>query len=369
MRILFVNSARPLAGGTTSACDLAAGLSERGHEVTVVVNPDSELLHGLAEHPAVRVAPLRLRSELNAWRAVRLSALLRRIRPDLVLADRRKDVKFSVAARVLLPDSRWIPVIHRHGAPSVLRDSAPYRFIWRRLQGVIVNSMTMRAALLSATPWLEPVGVCVVHNGKDTDRYRPMPELRNRSRAVLGVAPDAFVVCFHGVIQPRKNVDVLIDAVATLAGERSVTALIAGDGPQLPALREIAVARRAPVVFAGMRRDIPHVLAAADVSAHLSSAEGFSNSVIEAMACGLPVIASSASSHPEQIVDGVHGLLVPLRDTPAVAHAIRRLRDDDEGRRRMGNQARDRTVTHFSLATMLDGYEAVFEQAVNRTRN
>ncbi len=362
MRILFVNSARPLGGGVTAARELAGGLAERGHDMTVVVRAGGALEHRLKADPLVQIRPLGLGAELNLVRAVQLAGVIHRVRPDVLLADRRKDIKFSVAARALTPHGRRLPIIHRHGAPSVLRNSVTYRILWQRVQRVVVNSRAMQAGLLRTTPWLEAVGIRVIHNGKDPDEFRPLPEVRDRMRAEFHLPRDAFVVCYHGILQPRKNVDVLLEALAELGGEAGVHALIVGDGPAQAALRETAAARGIEARFTGTRSDIADVLAAADAGVHLSSAEGFSNAVIEAMACGLPVIASRASSHPEQIGDGVHGLLVTPGDAREVAGAIRRLRDDAGERRRLAAGARQRAVRDFSLAGMVEAYERVFDE-------
>ena len=112
-----------------------------------------------------------------------------------------------------------------------------------------------------------------------------------------------------------------------------------------------------PITFTGVREDVPELLSAADVAVHLSSAEGFANSVTEAMACGLPVIACDATSHPEQIEHGTRGLLVRLRNSQGVSEAIRFLASDPEKRLAMGWAARARVVTEFGWDRMLQRYD------------
>jgi len=284
-----------------------------------------------------------------------------------MLCDRRKDVKFSVAARRLNGD---FAIVHNHEAPSPLTDSANHRFFWkRRVQTVIVNSYTLREMMLAAAPWLEHVRMEVIHTGKDVTYYRPMTELRPRVRSELGIPKDAFVVSYHGIVQPRKNVDVLIRAIAALPTNLKVHALIIGQGPQLQEVREQAARLNLPITFTGVREDVPELLSAADVAVHLSSAEGFANSVTEAMACGLPVIASDATSHPEQIEHGTHGLLVPLRNSQGVSEAIRFLASDPEKRLAMGRAARARVVTEFAWDRMLQRYDTVLREVVQRYRS
>jgi glycosyltransferase involved in cell wall biosynthesis len=366
MRIVFVNSARGVEGGLTATLDLGLGLAELGHDVTVVCHPGSAIRERLEGDPRVNLTPVAIRAELNPLRPAQLARISRRVGPDLVIADRRKDLKLSVAARWLC--GRY-PIVHRHGAPSVLKDTLIYRYFWgRELQMLIVNSHTMRRLLLEHAPWLERVPLRVIHNGKDVKRYRPLPRLRRRMRAELGISEDAFVVSFHGIVQPRKNVDLLVRAVAELPRDLHVVALVIGTGPSLADLRRQALELNAPVVFTGTRRDIPEVLSAADAAVHLSTAEGFANSVIEAMACELPVIATDTTSHPEQIDDGKHGLLVPPGRWQGVADAIRWLATDPAGRERMGKAARERVVAEFSRQRMLGRYDEVLREALTMYR-
>ncbi len=366
MKIVFVNSARGWGGGLTSAVEVGLGLAEKGHEVTLVCHPESAIREQLEGDERLTLRPIGIRAELNPYRVLQLANLNRIVRPDLVLADKRKDLKLSVAARQLIGD---FPIVHRHGAPSGLRNGPIYRRVWgRAVQTMIVNSHTMRERMLAQTPWLKGVRIEVIHNGKDTRRYRPLPNQRARVRTELGIPDDAFVVSFHGSVQPRKNVELLVRAVTALPADLRVHGLIIGGGPTLAQLRRLATELRAPVIFTGIRRDIPEVLSVADTAAHLSTAEGFSNSVIESMACGLPLILSDATSHPEQVDDGAQGLLVSPGDVNAVADAIRWLATDPEGRARMGAAARQRAIKEFSRERMIERYNAVLRETLETYR-
>jgi glycosyltransferase involved in cell wall biosynthesis len=366
MRIVFVNSARGWGGGWRSAMEVAGALAEKGHQVTVACHPRSVIREQLEGNAQIDTAPVAIRAELNPYRVLQLARLNHRVRPDLVLADRRKDVKLSAVARHLGGD---FPIVHRHGGPSPLKDSRLYRYFWgREVQTLVVNSHTMRQRLAESALWLADLTIRVVHNGKDIEHYRPHPELRKPMRAELGLPDDAFVVSFHGVLGPRKNVELLVRAVAELPPSLGVYGLIVGSGPSEPELRRLAGELNASIVFVGIRTDIPEVLSAADVGVHLSTAEGFSNSVLESMACGLPMIVSDATSHPEQVGDGLHGLLVPAGRWEGVAAAIRRLVSGPEDRARMGEAARRRVRDAFSRERMVEGYDEVMRETLDRHR-
>jgi len=359
VHILFVNSARGLGGGLTSALDLARGLAHAGHAVTMVCHPQGEILRRLRGDERIAVLPIAIRAELNLWRVVQLRRAIRRVRPDVILGDKRKDVKISFWAR---GRSKTPAIVHRHGAPSPLRDGAVYRFVWPRLQAVVVNSEAMKRELLHRTPWLSGIPVQVIPNGKDLGHYRPMPEARASMRDSLGIRDDEYVACFHGSPQPRKRVGDLLEAAARLSGRLDVHVLIVGDGPDAAALREQAHKLGIRGTFTGPRTDIPALLSAADVSVHLSIAEGFSNSVVEALACGRPVIASRAHSHGEQVTDGHTGRLVPPGDIGALCDALLEYANP-EVRRRADAAAREDAKARLGLDRMIDAYARVLEAA------
>jgi len=358
VRILFVNSARGPGGGVTTALELATGLTDAGHEVTLVCQPDDALHSRIREHPAVRAAPLAIRGELNLWRILQLRRLMRTVNPEIVLADRHKDVKFAVPAR----GAHSTPaIVHRHGAPHALPDRLHYRLLWPRLDAMIVNSEAMRHEQLGMTPWLSAVPMHVIHNGKDLARFRPQPSRRAPMRATLGIGEDEYVAGFHGSPQPRKRVDDLLRAAARLEGRLGLHVLIVGEGMDSTKLQGMARELGLRCTFTGNRADIPDVLSACDVSVNLSSAEGFSNSVVEALACGLPVIASRAHSHPEQIEDGVSGRLVPIGDLDALAAALIEFADPAV-RRRAGEAARRHAEASFGFDAMIEAYVRVFRE-------
>lgn len=358
MRLVYLNSARDWGGAETWSLELFTGLADRGHNVIVVCHPKSELRRRLAEETGLGTTSIRIRGELAPLRVAQLAFLLRRTSPDLVVAYRTRDVKLGATASWL---AGGFPLVHAHKSPSPLRSSLVYRLIWGRgVPALAVPSRAMRALLLERASWLASKPLRVIPNGVDTTRYRPRPELRTRVRQELGIPQSVFLVSYHGRFWERKNVDLLIRGVARASGRAPVHAMVIGDGPKANELRALAESLRAPATFTGFRTDVPEVLSAADAAAHLSTAEGMPNSVLEAMACGLPVIASAATSHAEQIEDGLHGFLVSPGDVDLVAEAILKLARAPEQRTRMGQAAKRRVMQEFDRKTMIDRYESFF---------
>ena len=142
--------------------------------------------------------------------------------------------------------------------------------------------------------------------------------------------------------------------------------LVVGDGTERPNVQRRANDLRigeGRLQFLGSRSDIHALLAAADFFVLPSDVEGLPMAVLEAMAHGLPVVATAVGGIPEVITDGREGLLVPPGDAAALARAIQRLLTSSEMRLRLGDAARDRVSKEFSLETMANRYQQIYAEA------
>ena len=364
MHIIAINSTRIWGGAEVWFSEFCTGMAARGHDVTLVCHPDSELRRRLSEERRVQLAPIAIRAELNYLRAIQLARWFRTLQPDVVLAHRPKDVKLSAVALWLASPT---PLVHAKLYGEMLKDRLDYRLVWQKsVSAMAVPSYENLGRLEEAAPWLGRMPVTVIHNGVDTDRYRPMPEERERARREFDIAADVFVVAYHGRLATPKRVDLVIRAVAAAAREVPVRGLIIGDGPESPSLHELARELNAPISFTGHRDDVPELLSAADAEITMSEIEGAPLAVIEALACGLPVIASKATSHPEVVEDGKSGSLVEPGRPEGAAKAILELARDPARQAELGTAARARAVEHFSSDAMLDRYESFLEEIVLR---
>jgi glycosyltransferase involved in cell wall biosynthesis len=188
----------------------------------------------------------------------------------------------------------------------------------------------------------------VLYNGIDATRFRPPPGLRRAPGEAT------FVAVAHLV--PHKGIDVLLRAFARVPAP--VRLRVVGDGPHLAALdalgRALGVSPR--VELLGLRDDVPEILRGADACVHPTLAEGFGNAVAEAMASGLPVIATRAGGIPELVEAGISGLLVPPGDEDALAAAMARVAADPELRARLGEHARRRVLARFTVEASVAGH-------------
>jgi len=153
------------------------------------------------------------------------------------------------------------------------------------------------------------------------------------------------------------------------AGKPVCQVLIVGEGPAEKTLRalseQLGIGSR--VVFAGMRRDIPQLLALMDIFVLPSLYEGFGIAILEAMATGKPVVASTVGGIPEFVVSGESGLLVPPGDSIALAAAIRQLLDQPERAKLMGRRGQEHVRQYYSIESVVRQHEQLYEMCVAQT--
>ena len=204
--------------------------------------------------------------------------------------------------------------------------------------------------------------VDVIYNGVEPGE--PPPAHRDaRQRALLGLAPTDLVVGAVGRLDPVKDLPNLLAAFRQVSGVLPNARLIlVGEGPErrriLQLLDELNLTN--VVTLTGYRRDVRELLSALDLYVNTSVFEGVSLTILEAMAAGLPVVATRVGGTPEVVVDGSTGLLVPPRDPSRVAGAVQELLCDTRKRDEFGRAGRRRLEQQFSIGRMVSEYHRVY---------
>jgi glycosyltransferase involved in cell wall biosynthesis len=209
-----------------------------------------------------------------------------------------------------------------------------------------------------------PDRVRLIHNAVDPDEV-VLPADRAGLRRELGLSADAKVVGFTGRLAEQKAVDVLIDAFAlVLPHVASAHLLVIGSGELEHELKEQVNRQELydRIHFLGHRRDVPELLGVMDCFVLPSLYEGLSYSLLEAMAVGLPIVATRAPGNEGAIVDGESGFLVPMKDPGAIAGKVVQILTDNEIGRRIGQGARTAVIERFSPAAHVDRHIAVYEE-------
>ncbi len=207
-----------------------------------------------------------------------------------------------------------------------------------------------------------------IPNGVDASRFRPTDATsRTRTRTALGILPGTPLVgCVADLFDVKRHVD-LIDAFAQVRAEIPQARLVLiGDGPLRSAIEKRARDRRITdaVHLLGSRKDIDALLPALDLFVLASDTEGMSNAILEAQACGLPVIATEVGGNTD-LVDSTCGQLVAPRDPDALAAAMLALLRDADLCKRMGVAARDRVTSKHSLEAMAHAYASLYRESVH----
>ena len=208
--------------------------------------------------------------------------------------------------------------------------------------------------------------ISIIENGVDTSRYQAAQD-PVQVRDELEVGPDEDVVLMVAALRPEKAHEALVAATGRLVRKgRRLRVLLAGDGPQRESLeRQIAAeGLRGRVTLLGIRHDVQRLLGASDVLVLPSHpvVETLPLCVLEAMAAGVPVVASRVGSVPEVVRHGETGILITPADPGELAAGIDRILGDREGARAMAERAARLVQERYSVERMTSGYERMFEE-------
>jgi glycosyltransferase involved in cell wall biosynthesis len=358
LRILHTEASTGWGGQEIRILDEAAGLRARGHDVAVAA-PAAAPIFAAARQRSIPVHDVSLdRRTLGSLLA--LSRVIAAFRPDVIVTHSSSD-SWLTALVTRLPSRRATIVRTRHLSTSVAR-GALNRWLYGRVPTrVVTTGEAIRGQLIDALG-LDADAVVSVPTGADVSRFRPGD--RAAARARLGIGGPAPIVGIVATLRSWKGHRFLISAMSDprLVHVRLV---IVGDGPQNPALREQAASLGARVIFAGQQDDVVPWLHAFDVFALPSTGnEGVPQALMQAMACGLPVVTTAVGAIPELVRDGETGVLVPIEDSSALAAAIAGLLADTALAARLAAAGRTRVSERFTAATMLDRMEEILRDAV-----
>ncbi len=279
----------------------------------------------------------------------RIAALLAGVPVNLVAAH---DMDLTSVGRRCLP--RW--------AAATLFLSDALVLLGRR-QGEYLH----REEGVGRKPWSRTREVVITNGIRVTPR--PTPGEREHARTALGLAPGDFAVGIVARLSAQKAHEVLFEAMAHAARARPDTKLVViGDGPRRRELGDLAhrlgIADR--VVFTGTRRDVPALLPGLDVTCLSSVHEGAPISVMEAMAAGLPVVATSCGCIPDMVADGVEGYVVPVGDSVALAERLVSLASDTGLAADMGAAARRRAEADYRISQTPRAFERLLAELADQ---
>jgi glycosyltransferase involved in cell wall biosynthesis len=364
IRLLLVVDSLEMGGAERQVVDLAVALRRKGYEVAVACSVAGELSvaledAGIPVRPLLRRLVKRRLSPAYAWRLRRLLPSSERF--DLVHAH----IYASAAAAAIATLGTGISLViteHTEASWQTWRARWVSRWVYRRAERIIAVSTPIRRRLIERDG-VHPDLITIVPNAvvsAPEGRSEEPPAGLRGGRPLVGVVAR---------LQPEKGVANFLKAAARVAPRfPEAHFVVAGDGP----LREELVALAGNlglwdrIHFLGFRSDASALMGSLDVLVVPSLTEGSPLVTLEAMAAGVPVVASAVGGIPDQVRHGKEGLLVPPGDTGAMGDAIVALLRDPARARSLGEAGRRRATTEFSHASMVRRIEDVYREVLGR---
>jgi sugar transferase (PEP-CTERM/EpsH1 system associated) len=327
--------------------------------------------------PDIAVYAMR-RSGLRQWQLHwKLFRLFRKLRPAIVHSRNRSGLDSLIPAlmagvRLRLHGEHGWDVDDIDGENRRLRNL-------RRVHRPFVSryvcvSKHLRQYLIDRVG-VAPDDITQIYNGVDIERFKPRTDAERRSIVTKWAGVPRFIVGMVGRLQPVKNQGSLLRAVSMLVQRHpqlrnQIGVAIVGDGPERVRLeRDVQEQGLQDMVeFLGARDDVADLLRHFDVFVLPSLAEGISNTILEAMACGVPVIATAVGGNVELVADGTTGRLVASNDDHALMAAIREMVDNRTFAVACGIAGRARAQTVFSLPGMVEAYDALYASMLRTLR-
>lgn len=363
MRILQICSARQIGGGERHLADLANGLTRRDHNVFAALIPSSPLLAELSSLPEQNIVQAPMRNALNVSSALKLARFASENRIQIIQAHVARD--YPLAALAARRSSAHL-ILTRHVLFPMNR---AHKLTLRRTDRVIAVSQAVADRLRAQRIFGEDK-IVLIHNGIDVDRFARGREdrfTRNKD------ANQKLRVGMIGHLAPIKGQEDFIHAAAIVCRQRrDVEFVIAGEDKSRSGehrrsietlIAELNLEQHVSLI--GWVDDVARLLPNFDLFVSPARSEPFGLSIIEAMAAGVPVIATASEGARELIDDQQTGRLVPIGNSEALADAISGLLADSELRERLSAEAQRRVRDRFSLERMLDATEDVYREVLS----
>ncbi|MEE8450753.1 MAG: glycosyltransferase [Thermoguttaceae bacterium] len=378
LRVMHVFGGRVRSGVETSILTLAGGQREDGDEVILTPLGNGSFTTE-ARDLGFTVEPLDKRRRYDLLSIPRLARLIRRRRIDIVHSHAINGAFYACPAGRLAGVRAQVSHFRGDTAATledVYRNELPRRMalkyhLWltrwcRRL--ITVNPVLRDDLIRDGIP---PDKIVFIPNATDADACLGAKEDVDVVRAELELPPEARVVVAIGRLAPVKNLPMLLEAVKRLIEhDRNLRLVLVGDGPDQQMLQEMArrLGISGNVRFTGWRDDTARIIAAADLYALTSTTEGMPNSVMEAMALAVPVVATDVGGMKELVHHEQTGLLVASGDADQLAESIRSLLSDKDRARRLGEAGRTLVRQEFTASALVQRVRQVYLEALGRSQ-
>lgn len=360
---LHIDTARTWRGGQNQVLLTVNGLRALGQHAALVAHPDGELRARAAE--GLDLIPLAPRTEVDLSAAWRLARVVKRLKPDVIHAHDPHGVAMAALA-LSMGTTRPAPaLIASRRVDFHLKSNSLSRWKHRLVDCFICASEAIRQMLL--TDGIPDERTVTVHEGIDVDRVLAAPAVNVHE--ALWLPHHAPLVGNVGALVPHKGHRYLIEAMHLVVREvPDARCVIFGEGELREHLERLVHEHHLEkhVLLPGFRTDILGCIKGLDLFVMSSVTEGLGTSLLDAMACSRPIVASRTGGIPEVIEDGVNGMLVPPRDGPSLAGAIVTMLTDERRRTDMAAAGFARVTERFTVERMVAETTAVYERVRRR---
>jgi glycosyltransferase involved in cell wall biosynthesis len=372
MRVLYLITDLARDGAQRQLLELVKGLDKtRFRPIVLILHPSGPMENEFKAVPGARLIFLKRRGKYDLFCLFKIMSMLRRLKVDVVQPFLTPATFFGLLPALIcrIP----VKIATERLGPGRRKASLGYRFylrledlLTRLVDCAVSNSQAGQGFLIERG--IKASHVRVIYNGINFQRlYSSNSHRAEEVRGMLDVPPDGQVVGMMARLFPQKRHEIFLRAAALVCQDVPNTRFaLLGDGPLRSYLENLSQELKldSKVTFFGDQKDIGPYIAAFDIAVLTSETEGCSNSLLEAMALGKPVVATDAGGNRELILTGETGILVPLGDYIALASNIVGLLRDFEAARAIGQRAKQQVISKFSIEKMVQQYQDLYEETL-----
>lgn len=359
IRTIHIDTARTWRGGQNQALLTVKGLRQLGHPTMLVAHPDGELRRRAPQNP--ELVPLAPRFEIDFHAAWKLARIIRAFRPAILHAHDPHGVALAALALGFRMPSPAPLLVASRRVDFRLASNRLSKAKYRQVARFICASAAIGAIL--EHDGIAPERIVTVHEGVDLQHVAAAPPVSLHE--TFWLPHGAPIVLNVAALVPHKGQRHLIDAFALVVrAVPDARLVILGQGELHDALNKQVHHHglEKHVLLPGFRTDVLSLLKTADIFVMSSVMEGLGTSLLDAMACARPIVATSTGGIPEVVVHEETGLLVPPREAEPLADALIALLKEEERARRYGAAGYERVHRRFSVEHMVNETVAVYEQ-------
>jgi len=367
--ILYLIDELKVKGGTEKHLyELAIGMADAGFRVSIFALAEGEYAEEFKINSKISYLCLNVKRiyDVNGLSTIfSISRYIKQQKVDIVQSfHTASDLLGPIAARLSFQRIKVLSSRRDLGYTKSHRHVQIQRYINHFVDGILANSTAVKNSII-ANEQCAADKIYVIFNGIDVKPFASDSTRRRLKRDELKVDADAILIGSVGNIRPVKGYDLLVEAASKVCRDNSAVRFFhVGDGdmkePFVKRCSELGIAHK--FIFLGALENVIEFLSALDIYVQPSRSEGFSNAILEAMASGLPVVATSVGGNNEIVENGRTGFLVASEDIENLADRILKLTYEADARRSMGALGQEKTMSDFDLFHMIHNYERYYNE-------